>query len=648
VHSNGRAARHAISRIWFASILIVVAIGAIGAWAILRPAPNQDDSHNPARVDPRLAYSGPFRNVRPEVHEVGSARCAVCHPGFAEKFSHHPMGRSLARTAEVAAAQDYSPGAHNPFSSLGSRFSIDRVGDVVHHKETRTAEGGAPIYELSLRVDYVMGSGAKGYSYLTDSDGFVFQTPISWYAQKGFWDISPGFTGTLHAGRAVSAECFYCHANHVEPIAGTLNRFAAPLFTGELSIGCERCHGPGEEHVRMREAGENPPLPDYSIVNPKHLKKNQPTLHEAICQQCHLEGEGRILRVGRELYDFRPGMALEDCWSVLVEAHDGEDRKAVNHVEQMYLSRCFQKSAGKLGCTSCHDPHEKPASDKRIAYYRAKCVECHDCSTPLAQRSIAGVDNNCIVCHMPRFESEDISHAATTDHRIVRWPTRSTQPPAAGSGPPSSGKPWVFFPRRPLDPQDAEQARDYALGLFRGVGMGRASVEVARTELPPLLERALQAFPTDPDLLMAKAFGLQMRGRRVEALAAAEALLAVSPRHEFGLSIAGNLAQTMQDSRRAVDYWQRAVEVNPWMADYRSKLALNLMHEGRTEEGAQQVEACLRLDPANTDARKLRVDLLLRAGRKNEADTEFRKLESLNPPQIGEWRNWYAARRRSP
>ena len=108
----------------------------------------------------------------------------------------------------------------------------------------------------------------------------------------------------------------------------------------EHAIGCERCHGPGELHVR----GDM----EHTIVNPARLS---PPLRDAVCEQCHLEGEARLLRAGRDLFDYRPGLPLADFWSVLVEARrSGEDAKAVNHVEQMYQSKCFQRPVGALQC----------------------------------------------------------------------------------------------------------------------------------------------------------------------------------------------------------------------------------------------------------------------------------------------------------
>src|SRR5207302_405536 len=102
-----------------------------------------------------------------------------------------------------------------------------------------------------------------------------------------------------------------------------------PVFDG-FAIGCQRCHGPGELHVASRGTEKD------TIVNPRHL---EPALREAVCEQCHLEGEVRLVRHGRGLDDFRPGLPMELFWSVFLPTSEtGEGPKAVGHVEQMYQS----------------------------------------------------------------------------------------------------------------------------------------------------------------------------------------------------------------------------------------------------------------------------------------------------------------------
>src|SRR5262249_45896576 len=155
---------------------------------------------------------------------------------------------------------------------FGATMRVERQGDRVWHKETRLGPDGKPIYELSLPVDYVIGSGNNGSSYLSVRDGFVFETPISWFAQKRIWDTSPGFVPEMHTGRPVLQICLYCHSNRALLIEGTRNRYQPEVFAGH-SIGCERCHGSGEAHVKLRALGAAPQEKiDLTIVNPKHLE----------------------------------------------------------------------------------------------------------------------------------------------------------------------------------------------------------------------------------------------------------------------------------------------------------------------------------------------------------------------------------------
>lgn len=123
-------------------------------------------------------------------------------------------------------------------------------------------------------------------------------------------------------------------------MAGTENRYRQPIFQGH-AIGCERCHGPGELHVRKPEpVGDELP----NIVNPAKL---QPMLREAVCQQCHLQGDIRVVRAGRSLTDYRPGLPLPSIESVFVKAENFDKTRFFGQVEQMSESRCFRESRAR-------------------------------------------------------------------------------------------------------------------------------------------------------------------------------------------------------------------------------------------------------------------------------------------------------------
>src|SRR5206468_2339265 len=101
-----------------------------------------------------------------------------------------------------------------------------------------------------------------------------------------------------------------------------------------------------------------------------------------------------------------------------------QGNRVAGHIEQLHTSRCFQKSAGKIACNTCHDSHEALAPGERARYYRGQCLQCHatrGCTETLERRHAKTPGDDCTVCHMPAG-STDISHVALTDHRIPRRP----------------------------------------------------------------------------------------------------------------------------------------------------------------------------------------------------------------------------------
>jgi hypothetical protein len=620
--------------------IILLASGAFWNWVVRARHPA--NKHTPPDPDPRLTYDGPFENIHPDVQYVGDAKCAKCHKPIAKKYSEHPMGRSILSASEISAQLRFDEKAHNPFKGLETEFRLIRKDGQLLYRQTARDDKGDTIYESETPIDFALGSGNHGHSYLTNREGFVFQAPVSWFSQKQIWDASPGFPTEWRAGRPVASECLFCHSNQAQAMDGYPNRYAPAVFNG-LSIGCERCHGPGERHVAKQNQKEAESGADYTIVNPLRLK---PELRASICEQCHITGEARVVPRGRRLQDFRPGLPLEAFRSIVVMAKEpGAVRNAVNQVEQMYLSKCFDKSVedpengkSKLGCISCHDPHEHIGADKRVAHYRQRCLQCHQelpCSMEETKRKQTVKDDSCIDCHMPRYASEDIPHNASTDHRIPKWAGKieaeSTFKPKAEPG-------YVLFPEERIDAKNPEKQRDLGIGLSHVMGRNfaqgqRAPARLGRRTLE-LLNEAVRNDPTDWEAWEAKGKALTVLDRTDEAGEAYKTVLAKQPHREISIMGAAMSAHSLEKLDDAVDLWGKAVAENPWRASHRAAYAQVLRQLRRWPEARKQAEAWVGLDPPNIEARLLLVICLANEGNKARAREEFARIERLKPSNL--------------
>lgn len=247
---------------------------------------------------------------------VADRECTPCHVGLAASFREVAMSQALA-----APRPDNVGGplgevfVHEP---SGQRYSLFwRDGSLVFRSFVQAGDA-APMHELEIPVDWVLGSGrhAKSYLYRTPG-GELYQLPIAWYAESGRWGMAPGFDRPDHDGvtRRVRRECLACHAALPAYESGGDARWAPQRFPEALGegIGCQRCHGPGAEHVRRAWAGGRPPAEiREAIVNPARLPRER---REEVCYQCHLQPSVTlpgIAREGQGDFAFRPGDRLAD------------------------------------------------------------------------------------------------------------------------------------------------------------------------------------------------------------------------------------------------------------------------------------------------------------------------------------------------
>ncbi len=548
-------------------------------------------------------------------------------------YAEHPMGRS------VSPPNRWLPGqgkAANSFDASGLHYAVERRGDTVWHREALPRGGSTPAVEIAAEIASTIGSGQQGQSYIVNRDGRFYQSPISWLVSTGRWDLSPGYRSrSWHFNRIITESCLFCHCNEAHGEEGTLNAFE-PKSLPLQAIGCERCHGPGQLHVAAHESGGGETGPDRTIVNPSRLT---PQLREAVCEQCHLQGEARVVRAGVSMWSYRPGLPFEQFVTVFVTPPHSGGSKSVSHVEQMHQSRCYQGSGGRLGCISCHDPHVLPAESQRVAWYRSRCLKCHQesaCSLPVEERRQQTHADSCIECHLPRGDSSNIAHASITDHRIVRRPI-----PTAGDHTVAEGE-LVPFRFGRTGGGDLAVRRDLGLALVGMIELTQAEelrrrlAQQASLLLRPVVERQPE------DVAAWESFGLALwkDKRPREALDTLEKVLHRAPRRELALQTAALVALDSNDAPRSIAYWDRVLAINPysWQAHAFRGQALALRQQWGAAVAA--CDAALRLHPLDPNTRMLRIDCLIQQGQRERAREELEILLELRhapPEQVRKW-----------
>ncbi len=129
------------------------------------------------------------------------------------------------------------------------------------------------------------------------------------------------------------------------------------------------------------------------------------------------------MKPGHDWQSFQVGQPLSDSMTVFVRAGASPGMKVTSHVEKLAQSACKRGSGDRLWCGTCHDPHAVPAATERVAWFRTKCLTCHEstaCKETKTVRDARGDD--CTSCHMPKSAVADAQHVVYTDHSISRRP----------------------------------------------------------------------------------------------------------------------------------------------------------------------------------------------------------------------------------
>jgi hypothetical protein len=557
--------------------------------------------------------SSPFRNIQnPDAAYVGMNECKNCHLPIYKTYLETGMGQSWGLATKEKSAADFSD-AHPPIydKKLDLYYKAFWRGEDMYIKEYRLSANDTTHYREE-KVSYVVGSGQHTNSHIVDFNGYLHQAPITFYTQKGQWDLAPGYEGgnNIRFDRKIQTECITCHNGYPKHIEGSLNKYAE-VKTG---IDCERCHGPGSIHVAEKKLGklvDTSKGADYSIVNPKRLTTEE---QNNLCQRCHLQGIA-VLNDDKNFFDFLPSQKLQNVMSVFMPTFSGSQKHMImaSHVERMKMSDCFVTS-GKMSCVTCHNPHLSVKATPKETF-NAACKNCHSqqsqCTESLEVRQ--SKKDDCSGCHMAKNSSIDIPHVAVTDHFIRRTPTIENEEAIRN-----------FIGLKSYNNEDPN-ARTKA----------RAFLEFYERYQPNplLLDSALaylaKADKRAPDGDVIRSYFLKENYQKV--IEQSEGVPPSKLTSAWTAYRIGESFSMLQNFEQAVAFHRQAIELMPLGLDFRLKLASALVATKNYDEAKKMLRFILKENIKYDEAHKVLGFLALQENNNSLSAKYTRRAIALNP-----------------
>jgi mono/diheme cytochrome c family protein len=259
-------------------------------------------------------------------HYVGSAACESCHREIYQTWKQTPMANVVRDPKE------------HPDAILSDLSKPDKL-------VTFTKDDIALVYGSIWKQRYFKRVGDDYFPFGAQWD----VTNRSWRPYK----VAVGTDWwTAHYPddnfqRPTGPLCDGCHS---------VNYNIKDKSVTEWNVGCERCHGPGSEHVRNAAA--------TNILNPARMDYVQAN---DVCIQCHSQGQPLKRPIEGKYYDwpvgYEVGAKLSDFWQ-LEEYNLGETTfthfaDGTGHKNRMqgndYVASLMY--ARGVACHTCHDSH---------------------------------------------------------------------------------------------------------------------------------------------------------------------------------------------------------------------------------------------------------------------------------------------------
>ncbi|HEX2918691.1 MAG TPA: cytochrome c3 family protein [Edaphobacter sp.] len=334
-------------------------------------------------------------HVSSSAHYVGSESCRKCHASIYDRWKKTPMANVVLDPKVHADAIIPDLKTNNV-----AKFTVDQVAFVYGSKwkQRYFTRIGDDYYPLPVQWDI---GNKKWLKYHVPDSG------ADWWA---------AYYPSDNMQRPTGPTCDGCHS---------VNYDIHTKQVAEWNVGCERCHGPGSEHVAH-------PL-RTNILNPSEMDD---VASDDTCIQCHSQGRPRAGLIDGKAYDwpvgYQVGSHLADYWKLddvtfgktdFLQFPDG-----TSHKNRMQGNDFIQSVMYRDGvtCASCHDVHgtENYAQLRKPA--DKLCLDCHGPGSPNGPHTATLEDHThhkqgsagsqCIACHMPKIEGEGVPGSFVRSH----------------------------------------------------------------------------------------------------------------------------------------------------------------------------------------------------------------------------------------
>jgi tetratricopeptide (TPR) repeat protein len=593
---------------------------------------------------------------------LGPDACAECHAKRVAEFRGTNHFRACRRPADGEMPPGFAPGHGTlPTSRPDVHFEMTHAANEYYQVTVRTGPEGD--HRSFAQIGHVFGAGGLDEVNFAWHDDRLTELPVAWLHPLGQWGHVPlNLNAPGDLGREGTFRCQECHNTWFAHVPGSIDRYKPDSFL--FGVTCERCHGPGREHVTVHKSHPGHAAAE-AIVHPGHLARER---QMEICTQCH---SNAITRRDPP-FSYRPGEPLAEHFRTLVTRHPEDDHVA-NQVKYLQESKCFQHS-DSMTCVTCHNPH-RPTDHAAV---QKSCLKCHEpAACQERPRVPAGVRDDCAGCHMPpriwvnvhfhtandrfvppirRSDHRIAIHPVARDRVVLEWYRKHPEADTQHEAERLAHRQTDYW----LAEADARQ-RDH-----RFLAAIAAAREAAGAEVTPAVRHRLaDAIAAQSEVLddLVEAEALIDAGRYPGAVNTLKRLLKLKPdfpegHSQLGKAYAGEgrlglaIEQWREEARcdpnssygyvmigwlallegkadEALEMYRRADEISPFDAEIKYRLGWALELNGRFSEAEAVLRRATAIDPGHVHAYERLSEILRREGHAEESISPARRAAKL-------------------